>query len=379
MSPDPSVVKPNSSMRSRIYQRALTLAQAAAWATCVAGCSSASDTPAHSPDAAGTGGSSAGANAALAGAGAFAGATANAGGAGPVGASGSANAEHAGTHAGGATSSAGRSSNDGGTSTHAGSAGRGSAGANTGSAGASTTGGAAGATNLPALSVYIAGDSTVSDYTLNPQDPKSQAGWGQMLGAKYDSKVKVVNKAVGGRTARRFIQEGSLSAILKLIQAGDYLLVQFGTNDSNSTAKYTLDGVEYPYFADAQTDFKTYLQQYIDGALDRKAIPVLVTPPPRNSAYCNGPRSLGNYGQAMLELGKADKVAVVDLGLKTHAYLSAICPKPTSGNQETFFKVNADQSIDGTHFQENGARVMAGFVADGADEAKLGLFAYRKP
>jgi hypothetical protein len=40
-----------------------------------------------------------------------------------------------------------------------------------------------------------------------------------------------------------------LAAILKVIQPGDYLLVQFGTNDSNTTAKYTLEGVEYPYLA----------------------------------------------------------------------------------------------------------------------------------
>ena len=81
----------------------------------------------------------------------------------------------------------------------------------------------------------------------------------------------------------------------------------------------------------------------------------------------------------MLDMGKAQGVAVVDLGLKAHTYLKAICPKPTSGDQETFFKVNADNSIDGTHFQENGARMLARFVADGVGEAKLGLAAYRKP
>ena len=69
---------------------------------------------------------------------------------------------------------------------------------------------------------------------------------------------------------------------------------------------------------------------------------------------------------------------MVDLGAKTHAYLSAICPKPTSAAQEMFFKINADATIDGTHFQENGARIMAGFVADGIGEDKLGLAAYRK-
>lgn len=198
-----------------------------------------------------------------------------------------------------------------------------------------------------------------------------------MLSPNYDSRVTVLDKAVGGRTARRFIQEGTLDAILNVIKPGDYLLVQFGTNDSNTSATYVIGTASYPYLAAAETDFKTYIQQYIDGALAKKAIPVLVTPPPRNSAYCKGARSLANYGQAMLELGKADNVAVVDLGLKTHAYLSAICPKPATGAQEMFFKVTGN-TIDGTHFQENGARVMAGFVADGIGEAKLGLDAYRK-
>jgi lysophospholipase L1-like esterase len=245
--------------------------------------------------------------------------------------------------------------------------------------GAAGTAGAAGATNLPPVTVHIAGDSTVSQYVLDPKNPKSWAGWGQMLGANYSARATVVDEAVGGRTARRFIQEGHLAAILKAIRAGDYLLVQFGTNDSNQTATYTLNGVTYPYYAAAETDFKTYLQEYITGARDKGATPVLVTPPPRNSADCNGGRSLANYGQAMLELGQASSVAVVDLGLKTHAYLSAICPKPTTAAAETFFKINADGSIDGTHFQENGARIMAGFVADGISEAKLGLAAYRKP
>jgi len=321
----------------------------------------------------GTGGSSAAP--AAGGSIANAGSSAGASGAGITGSSGENGTTAAGT--GGGTNSGGATSS-GGMSNHAGAAGTGASAGSLGRAGSSATGGNAGALNLPAVSLYIAGDSTVSEYTLDPKDAKSQAGWGQMLSPNYTSKVKVLDKAVGGRTARRFIQEGSLAAILKLIQPGDYLLVQFGTNDSNTTAKYTLDGVEYPYFAAAESEFKTYLQQYITGALEKKAIPVLVTPPPRNSAYCKGPRSLANYGQAMLELAKADDISVVDLGLKTHAHLSAICPKPTTAAEELFFKVNADASIDGTHFQENGARIMAGFVADGVDEAKLALSGYRQ-
>lgn len=200
-----------------------------------------------------------------------------------------------------------------------------------------------------------------------------------MLQQYYDTThVTVVNKAVGGMTARHFIQAGNLDAILTALEPGDYFLVQFGTNDSNTSATYTIDGVSYPYFADASTDFKTYLQAYIDGAKAKAATPVLVTPPPRNSAYCNGGRSMASYAQAMLDLGAAQGVAVVDLSIKTWTYLSAICPKPADGSSETFFKINSDNTIDGTHFQENGATMLAGFVADGIAEAALGLAAYRR-
>jgi len=238
--------------------------------------------------------------------------------------------------------------------------------------GASSTGGTG-----TKCSVYIAGDSTVSTYTLT-SSTKDQAGWGQMLQQYYNSSfVTVVNKAIGGMTARHFIQAGNMDAILALLKAGDYFLVQFGTNDSNTTATYTINGVSYPYYAAAATDFKTYLQQYIDGTKAKGAIPVLVTPPPRNSAYCGGGRSMAGYATAMIELGAADSVAVVDLSMKTWTYLNVICPAPANGTTENFFKVNTDNTIDGTHFQENGAIMMAGFVADGIGEAGLGINAYR--
>ena len=281
----------------------------------------------------------------------------------------------------GGTAAAGGSKATGGGSSQGGKTATGGApavGGTTTAGGSKATGGATGiGGSAQKCSVYIAGDSTVSTYTLT-SSLKDQAGWGQMLQQYYNSTyVTVVNKAVGGMTARHFIQAGNLDAILAVIGAGDYFLVQFGTNDSNTTATYTLNGVSYPYFADANTDFKTYLQQYIDGAKAKSAIPVLVTPPPRNSAYCGGGRSMANYAQAMIDLGKTDSVAVVDLSMKTWTYLNVVCPKPADGSTENFFKVNADNTIDGTHFQENGATIMAGFVADGIGEAGLRLDSYR--
>ncbi len=40
--------------------------------------------------------------------------------------------------------------------------------------------------------------------------------------------------------------------------------------------------------------------------------------------------------------------------------------------------MRANGTVDGTHFQENGARLLAGFVAEGIDESGLGLAGYLK-
>ena len=66
---------------------------------------------------------------------------------------------------------------------------------------------------------------------------------------------------------------------------------------------------------------------------------------------------------------------VVDLNLKTLTYLNMIgCV--AAGTD--FFLVNADGSVDGTHFQEKGANLMAGFVATGLRDLNFGLTPYVK-
>jgi hypothetical protein len=75
----------------------------------------------------------------------------------------------------------------------------------------------------------------------------------------------------------------------------------------------------------------------------------------------------------MRELGLAMNISVSDLNAKSVAYLQAICPAPTP---EDFFLLRADGSVDGTHFQEHGARVLASLVAEGIAQANLPLAAY---
>ncbi|HSC89983.1 MAG TPA: GDSL-type esterase/lipase family protein, partial [Polyangiaceae bacterium] len=237
------------------------------------------------------------------------------------------------------------------------------AGGSGGSSSGSSSGGAPGSGGQPVtvgpLTVFLAGDSTVSNYA-NTAAPGEQAGWGQMLPEFFAERIEIDNRAVGGRTSRRFIDEGRLDAIWADAVAGDYLFVQFGTNDSNKSATYELNGTTYPYYLDPASAFPAQLSLFIDGARERGVVPVLVTPPPRNSAYCTGGNGTGAYAQAMRDLGASDDVLVLDLNARAVAYLKAICPSPTP---EDFFFLRSNGTVDGTHFQENGARFLASWVA----------------
>lgn len=102
--------------------------------------------------------------------------------------------------------------------------------------------------------IYLAGDSTVKTY----ETEQYIAGWGQYIGTFFDSSVKVVNCAQGGRSSRSFINEGRLydiddtsysykftqndgKSIGSVIKSGDFLFIQFGHNDDDTkkTSSYS--------------------------------------------------------------------------------------------------------------------------------------------
>jgi len=84
----------------------------------------------------------------------------------------------------------------------------------------------------PAAQLFVAGDSTASEYKPNP---KNQQGWGAVLQPLFDeSKLRVVDEARGGRSSRTFISEGHWGRMLTRVNAGDFVLIQFGHNDSGA-------------------------------------------------------------------------------------------------------------------------------------------------
>ncbi|WP_308301751.1 rhamnogalacturonan acetylesterase [Neobacillus cucumis] len=218
------------------------------------------------------------------------------------------------------------------------------------------------------VTIYLAGDSTVSDY---PSSLFPRSGWGQVLPTMLDQQVTIRNFAKRGRSSKSFINEGRLNWILNSIQKGDYLFIQFGHNDEK---------VKYPNLhTNPNTTYKSYLKHYIDGARKKGAIPILVTPVQRMSFSSDG-RALnthGRYPAAMKALAKEENVPVIDLASKSrrlYQQLGSVDTKRLFLWLKAGKYPNYPQGVkDPTHFQEYGAEQIAKLVIEGIEELHLPL------
>ncbi|KAF1928542.1 carbohydrate esterase family 12 protein [Didymella exigua CBS 183.55] len=77
--------------------------------------------------------------------------------------------------------------------------------------------------------IYTAGDSTMAAKGANNG---LTDGWGQYL-SKYTT-AAVVNKAMAGRSARSYTNEGRFTEIANLITAGDIVIIELGHNDGGT-------------------------------------------------------------------------------------------------------------------------------------------------
>ena len=83
---------------------------------------------------------------------------------------------------------------------------------------------------LPALTIHLAGDSTMSDYPAST----TQEGWGQELGQYFIAKVTIDNQAQPGANIDTFYS-GRWKTLIANVKAGDYVMAAFGINDSGTT------------------------------------------------------------------------------------------------------------------------------------------------
>jgi len=205
------------------------------------------------------------------------------------------------------------------------------------------------------VTVFVTGDSTAATYA-GYEAPR--AGWGQALEEFLAKDVEVVNQAWSGASSKSFAEAGLLDQVLEDIEPGDYLLVSFGHNDSKTDDRGT----------DPYTTYQEYLELYIDGARERGAHPVLVTPVERRRFDAAGGvrTSLGQYPDAMRQLAEREDVPLVDL---THLSLLRWAELGPEGTTEEFLHLAPgehpnypDGVTDNTHFQARGAIELARLV-----------------
>lgn len=208
--------------------------------------------------------------------------------------------------------------------------------------------------------IWVCGDSTVTDQTANlPYAPgTSYCGWGQMLPA-YLPDVCITNHAHSGLTTESFTSEGHWDIVKPRLRAGDICLYQFGHNDQKLAHLQAYGG------------YTDRLRTYIKEARTAGAVPVLVTPLARNSwkdaAHYND--FLADFADAVLTLGKAENVMVLDL----HTWAMALMQQDGLETAKRWFYPG-----DYTHTNDFGAYKMAGFVAQALGDA-LGLMVTDAP
>jgi hypothetical protein len=335
-----------------------------------------------------------------------AGATGTGGGTGPGGGGDAGGGGSAGG-AGGRGGSAGGAGGRGGSAGAAGAAAGGGGGApagtggNAGAAGASAGGGGGGSGGLPAITVWLAGDSTVADGSA-----PCPIGWGASFQSLFGSRATVVNDAIAGRSVRTWLysvqstMDSTGECVLDTnpdgtpvlqsrwqtmlgatnggvgvgvgMKAGDYLLIQFGINDSDSACPRHV-GINA---------FKSSYGMMAQAATDRGAHPIFITP--TSSISCSGTTAVatrGSYVPATKDAGTQYNVPVIDLNAATVALYNAMsfCPVPggdvsasTTGPVGDFF------CDDHTHFSATGAPRIAALVAQAIRNQSLPLAAYLK-
>jgi lysophospholipase L1-like esterase len=171
------------------------------------------------------------------------------------------------------------------------------------------------------------GDSTVRNG--RGDGANGQWGWGEPIVDFFDtSKINVVNRALGGRSSRTYITEGRWAELVPMLKPGDFVVLQFGHNDSgplddSSRARGTLAGVGdeskeiYNPITQKQEIVHTYgwyMRKYVANTLAKGAVPIVCSPIPRK-IWKDGKvlRNPENYGGWAREIAEQAKVAFLDL------------------------------------------------------------------
>lgn len=215
-------------------------------------------------------------------------------------------------------------------------------------------------TAQPAPRLHLVGDSTMADKT-NLYYP--ERGWGQLLRAFVKPELSIINHAANGRSTLRFLNEGRWQLLLSELQAGDYVLIQFGHNDQkkDDPSRYAALDSTYPQL----------LTRFINEARSKGALPLLATPICRRDFTDSGElrNNLADYAEVARTVAKTQQVPLFDLNQLSCADLTRF---GINASQPYFIQIPAglyqqfpQGKVDNTHLSLQGANwVSQLFIAE---------------
>lgn len=188
----------------------------------------------------------------------------------------------------------------------------------------------------PEPKLWIAGDSTVCD-----QSDANYSGWGQHLPQFFSAPVSIANYADSGESSGSVLGSSKLWGAIKAgWKPGDWVMIQLGHNDKNTSAG----------------TFRSNLESMVTQAKDAGVNPILVTPISRvgtdlEQQHVNSTGA--DLPQIISDLAADQDVPLIDLTTMTWEWLQTV-------DWKQYFALGTDK----THPNPAGAGVIAGFVRD---------------
>lgn len=215
-------------------------------------------------------------------------------------------------------------------------------------------------------------------------------GWGSPLNQFFDtSLINVENHAMGGTSSRTYRSFGLWQPVFDKINPGDYVLMQFGHNDESAIndslrARGTIPGVgdETEEIDNILTgthevvhSYGWYMTQYIREIKAKGAIPMILSPIPRND-WIDQKVPLNNrtYGLWAKQVAEKEDIQFIDLNTKMALSMEELGEEKITGT--LFF------SHDNTHTTAEGAVFTASIIIEGIRElphCRLDKYLLRNP
>jgi len=234
--------------------------------------------------------------------------------------------------------------------------------------------------------LYLIGNSTVRNG--RGDGAGGQWGWGDFVAPLFDTtRINVVNRAVGGLSARTFISQGYWDHVLTLVKPGDFVMMEFGHNDAspvNDTLRargvlpgigsdsVVIDNLITKQRGEVVYSFGAYLRRFVRETRARGATPIINSLTPRKF-WSNGriTRNRNSFADWAEQTARAEHVPFVNL---TEIASAAMDTMPPARVDSLFGDANLHSSARGAEL--NARAVVDGLRALGSSDP---LAPYLKP